>query len=80
MNLINIDVVPVLPMNGVFAGECVAMGIFDNGVVVSYIERDIAILLTWDEIVLGGQKFLDTKNNEPEPEREPGEIREFVEP
>lgn len=76
MNTINIDVVPVLPLNGIYAGECVAMGMFDNGVVISYLTKNVAVLHTWDELALAGIKFIEHPPEEKEPE--PGATREFT--
>lgn len=77
MKLINVDVVPVLPLNGIFSGECVAMGMFENGVVVSYIERDIAVLIEWDEIIKNGIAFIDGDTESDEPSSD-NQVREFV--
>lgn len=57
MQKLNPDLVPVLPMNGVLNEECVAMGAFDNGIVMLYMERDEAVLITWDEIAAFGKEI-----------------------
>lgn len=49
-----IDQVPELPVQDILAGECVAYGVFDQGVLVHYLERDLARLVTWEDMVLVG--------------------------
>lgn len=58
MKEINVDVVPVLPLQAVLNGECVAIGTVNGGIIVHYIERDKALIVEWDDIVKVGLKDL----------------------
>lgn len=61
MQEINVDVVPLLENRGIINGECVAMGVIDQGVLIHYLERDIARIIEWEDIVnLGLADMLST--------------------
>lgn len=53
--------VPVLPGKYMLkGGECVAIGVVSDGVIVQYIERNTTLLILWDDIVrLGFTAFED---------------------
>jgi hypothetical protein len=48
---IPVDKVLELPVKDIIAGECVAYGILDDGILIHYLERDIVRLITWEDIV-----------------------------
>lgn len=54
MKEINVDVVPLLPMKDIINGECVAIGVVEAGVLVHYIDRDIARIVEWSDIASCG--------------------------
>jgi hypothetical protein len=54
MKELNVDVVPILPMNGVIGDECVAFGVIDSGILIHYIDREKAVIVEWDDIVKSG--------------------------
>lgn len=61
MKDINVDVVPLLENRGIINGECVAMGVIDQGVLIHYLERDKARIIEWEDIVnLGLSDVLST--------------------
>jgi hypothetical protein len=83
MKSINPDVVPVLPFNGIILDECVAIGSFENGVVVSFLEKNTAILIEWEEVVslaLIGMKDETKKASAALPEVIVGDTREIEKP
>ena len=51
--MINIppDQVPVLPVQEIIAGEMVAYGVVDEGVLVHFLERDLVRLIEWSDII-----------------------------
>ena len=49
---------PLLPLNGMLAGECVAFGAGEAGIVIQYCERDKCILVGWEEIVRLGIELM----------------------
>ena len=53
----------VLPLDGIFGDECVAMGLFEDGIVVFYLERDRAILFPWEDLVKSGLGIIDPHSN-----------------
>jgi len=54
MKIINPDVVPLLEFKDIVAGECVAIGIIETGVLIHYMERDMAVILEWTDMVKVG--------------------------
>ena len=58
---IPVDQVPELPVQDIINNQCVAYGVFPEGVVVHYLERDIVRLIEWEDIVIAG---IDGKNLE----------------
>ena len=79
---IPIDNVPELPMTGIYNDECVAFGIFDDGVMIHYLERDTAWLITWEDIVgIGVGKLENSKFPDGEGADKPDDaIREIEKP
>jgi hypothetical protein len=74
---IPVDKVLELPVKDIIAGECVAYGILDDGILIHYLERDIVRLITWEDIVgfgigLGNEMIL--------PERPEEQVREITKP
>lgn len=47
---IDIENVPVL-QSQMIGEECVAMGVGDPGIIIHYLERDKAMLVTWKDVV-----------------------------
>lgn len=60
--------IPVLPLNGIICEECMAFGIDEYGVIVSFLERDTGVVLTWEDIVVVCKAYL--RDTEPEPKQE----------
>jgi len=72
---IPVDKVPELPVKDIIAGECVAYGILDDGILIHYLERDIVRLITWEDIVGFGIGLGSEIATKPEPE-----VREITKP
>ena len=67
MKKINVEVVPLLPMKDIINGEAVAFGIIDAGVLVHYLEKDIARIIEWEDIIglgLGLTSAIEPANTE----------------
>lgn len=66
MELIADDNVPVLPGTLTVDDDFVAIGVFENGVVVQYDEENVAVLISWEDIVRSGKRtFLPFVENVP---------------
>ena len=75
---IPVDKVLELPVKDIIAGECVAYGILDDGILIHYLERDVVRLITWEDIVgfgIGLGSEIATKLEHPE-----SEVREITKP
>ena len=72
---IPVDKVLELPVKDIIAGECVAYGILDDGILIHYLERDIVRLITWEDIVGFGIGLGSEIATAPEPE-----VREITKP
>lgn len=57
------DKIPLLGNKGIIEGESVAFGVFTSGVIVQYLERDICILIDWNDIILYGLAILKSGQN-----------------
>jgi hypothetical protein len=74
---IPVDKVLELPVTDIIAGECVAYGVVDDGILIHYLEKDIVRLITWEDIVgfglgLGSQIAIEKE--------EPDTVREITKP
>ena len=67
------DKIPLLPVNDVINNESVALGVFDQGIMVQYMDRDECILIDWFDIVSFGVELLKVNTVKPET-KEPEEI------
>jgi len=67
------DKIPLLPVNDIINNESVALGVFDQGIVVQYMDRDECILIDWFDIVSFGVELLKVNTVKPET-KEPEEI------
>jgi hypothetical protein len=63
--------IPVLPMNGLVAGETVAFGVYDPGVIVHLLESDKCLLISWEDIIVFGKEMTKAGSVPP---KEPVEI------
>lgn len=60
--------IPLLPVNAMLAGECVAFGAGEAGIVIQYCERDKCILVGWEEVVRFGIELMKIPEKQIEPE------------
>lgn len=63
--MINIppDQIPELPVQEIINDQCVAYGVFPEGVLVHYLEWDLARLITWEDIVILGNTDKNLENS-----------------
>lgn len=54
MKTISVDVVPELPIKDIICDECVAIGVIDSGILIHYMNQDVAKIVEWEDIVLLG--------------------------
>jgi hypothetical protein len=74
---IPVDKVLELPVKDIIAGECVAYGIVDDGILIHYLERDLVRLITWEDIVGFG---IGLGSQLTEPVKEEPTVREITRP
>ena len=71
MKTMNSDEIPILPVQVVVDGECIAFGAGDSGVIIQFIDADKCILLEWLDVIRFGIHLVKLKEH---PENEPEEI------
>lgn len=59
MEVLTDDAIPILPGILDVENESVALGVVEQGVIIQYPERDVALLINWEDIVNLGMGFLD---------------------
>lgn len=71
MKTMNSDEIPILPVQVVVDGECIAFGAGDSGVIIQFIDADKCILLEWLDVIRFGTHLVKLKE---QPANEPEEI------
>jgi hypothetical protein len=69
------DKIPLLPVNDIINNESVAFGVFDQGIMVQYMDRDECILIDWFDIVSFGVELIKISSVKKEEPKEPEEIQ-----
>lgn len=57
--------IPVLPVHDIIAGETVAYGVGDPGIIIQFMDRDECILIDWYDIVSFGVELLKVASEKP---------------
>jgi len=58
--------IPVLPVMDIVAGESVAYGVGEAGIIIQFIDRDECILMDWFDVVSFGIELLKVNGVNPE--------------